>query len=140
MDKLNLPKMGERTWFETLVKALSTLDGRIVHSGFNRDYVLSDGLSSTNEDGRLGIDHIQIGDLHIVFGWGTVNINAKSYQACHITLPYKGGNYRALVGDAYSWDGDLKFASAGNAQVEIMPHADINKAVLINFIMMWSDD
>ena len=45
MDKLNLPKMGERTWFETLVKALTTLDRRFSHDEFNRDYVLSNGLS-----------------------------------------------------------------------------------------------
>ena len=78
MDKLNLPKMGERTWFETLVKALSTLDGRFSHDEFNRDYVLSNGLARPNGQGDLGVKHFKIGDLNIVFGWGDINMNAQA--------------------------------------------------------------
>ncbi len=139
MDKLNLPKMGERTWFETLVKALSALDGRFSHDEFNRDYVLSNGLSRPNGQGDLGVNHFKIGDLNIVFGWGDIHMNAQAYQSGTITLPYSGANYRATVGDAYTWDGTLKFTST-EGKIMITPQAAVNNTFLISFIMVWSDN
>lgn len=139
MDKLTLPTMGERTWFTKLIASLNTLDGRIDHDEFNRDYVLSDGLSRPNGKGDLGINHFHIGELNIVFGWGDIHMNAQAYQSGTISLPYAAANYRAVVGDAYTWDGSLKFTSV-EGKVQITPQTAVNNTFPISFIMMWNDN
>lgn len=141
MDKLQLPIMGERTWFNMLVKALSTLDGRMVEDGFNRDYVLMDGLSRPNgQSNDFGIDHFKIGDLNIVFGWGSLSFNLKQYQSGKLKLPYVPANYRCVVGSVYTWDGNIKIDSIDNDTIAFTPNTDVNGTFNTHFIMMWSDN
>ena len=138
MDKLTLPTMGERTWFTNLVQSLATLDGRISEDGFNRDYVLSDGLSRPNGSGDLAVNHFKIGDLNIVYGWGQLTFNSKQYQSGKIKLPYRAANYRCIVGNVYTWDGDIRFDSVDDATILLTPNADVNGTHDMSFIMVWS--
>lgn len=139
MDKLTLPTMGEETWFTTLNNAFKTLDGRWQSDDFNRNYVLTDGLTRANDPaGDLGIQHFQLGDLNIVFGWGSVHFEAKAYQSGYIVLPYSGSSWRCIVGDAFSWDGEMKFTSSDEGKIMITPKTDVNGTYSIHFIMMWS--
>lgn len=140
MDKLTLPTMGGRAWFTNLVQSLTTLDGRFVEDGFSRDYVLSDGLSRPNGSGDLAVNHFKIGDLNIVYGWGQLTFNSKQYQSGKIKLPYRPANYRCIVGNVYTWDGDIRFDSVDDATILLTPNADVNGTHDMSFIMVWSEN
>lgn len=140
MDKLNLPTMGERTWFTKLVQSLTTLDGRFTADNFSRDYVLTNGLSKPGSTGDFGYSQFKIGDLNIVFGWGVLRFEANAYQSGTIQLPITGANYRCVVGSAYTWDGDLRFDSSADGKILVTPQTNVNGTWNFDIIMMWSSN
>lgn len=140
MEKLNLPKTGERDWFSKLTQALSDVDGRFVNDGFNRDFVLSNGLSlpTNGGDGDFGINYFRIGDLSILFGWGNIHFEAKAYQSGKITLPNVGANFRAIVSEEYTWDGGGIRLMSTDGAILVTPQYDINSTFQLSMIMIWS--
>lgn len=126
--------------FKELYAKAQNADSLIAEDGFSRDVVLSDGLSKPSDDAGLGVDHFKIGNLNIAYGWGNITVNLKQYQSGHIQLPYPAASYRCVVGDIYTWDGDIRFDSVDNSKIALTPNTDVNGSYNVYFIVIWSEN